>query len=246
MKCYKLTEWNYKSKDNRIWGEGIEHTTIGGGVFSDPCWIHAYSHPVLASLLNCIGECFTNPVLWEAESGPRLEGPSGINVATTRLKTIKIIPLPELTLEQKIKIALRCVLSQLESEEYAEWAQKWLDGSDRTRESGLRARLVVWEMLQEVHEERMVFFHSVSIKGSPDGNCDKDDAATFDEYSRKRWALTYATEMVYATDIHRWESPHEFHATEANTRIAEAISHCAPQYEELIAIIEEVMEEQSQ
>ena len=94
MKAYKLTDKNGISKGNTQWGPYITHTASGknNNLCSDG-WIHFYTDPVLAVLLNPIHANFSNPKLWECEtSGEELHDPFKSGCKT--LTTIKEIPLP--------------------------------------------------------------------------------------------------------------------------------------------------------
>jgi hypothetical protein len=74
---------------------------------------------------------FKNPIFWEAE-GEVLVREGQLKCGCKTLTTFKQIPLPEISLEQRIAIAINCSLTHPQSEEYRLWAKKWLSGEDRT------------------------------------------------------------------------------------------------------------------
>jgi hypothetical protein len=166
MKLYKLTDRNNKTQADEIaetvWGPNVTHTASGSG--TELCTdgvIHAYLHPRLAVILNPAHADFSWPKLWEAE-GEIVAREGQLKVGCKSLTTIKEIPLPEITDEQKIKFAIYCALEVYQEEKFVSWANKWLSGEDRTAESAdrmaspLAAELgggkFVWDTkLEDVH-----------------------------------------------------------------------------------------------
>jgi hypothetical protein len=91
MKTYKLTDENNQTRGGTQWGPGICHTAIGDGeeLCSDG-WIHFYTNPLIAILMNPVHANFLNSRLWECEtSGAELHVPLKSGCKT--LKTVKEI-----------------------------------------------------------------------------------------------------------------------------------------------------------
>jgi hypothetical protein len=110
--------------------------TTGEDALCGPGWIHAYEHPLLAVLHNPTHADFDDPLLWECETtdeNPLRDGQMKIGVRN--LTTIKKIPLPEVTNEQRIKYGILCALEVCSYEKFYVWAKKWLNGEDRTYQS---------------------------------------------------------------------------------------------------------------
>ena len=139
MKCYKLTDNNGKTRKNTQWGENVSHTATG----TDPdlCsdgWIHFYMDPRIAVVMNPAHANFKSPILWEVEySGKVVHEPLKSGAKT--LTTIRRIPLPEISLNQKIAFAIYCAKEVYEDEKWNLWADKWLSGEDRTQRSAYSA-----------------------------------------------------------------------------------------------------------
>ena len=53
-KLYKLTDQNHQTRNNTKWGAGVTHTASGQGDLCTAGWLHAYTSPLLAVLLNPI------------------------------------------------------------------------------------------------------------------------------------------------------------------------------------------------
>lgn len=138
MRLYKLTDENGQTYNNTQWGEGVTHTASGKGKLCGPGWLHAYTDPLLAVLLNPIHANFSNPRLWEAE-GEVGATDFGLKVGTTRLTTIREIPLPDVTSNQISRFAILCARRVCRDEAWNRWADKWLSGEDRSAAAAGRA-----------------------------------------------------------------------------------------------------------
>lgn len=141
MILYKLTNSFGKTYKETQWGENVTHTASGSGELCGPGWLHAYTSPELAVLLNSIHANFNNPLLWESE-GKIEKLDNGLKVGTTKLTTIKKIPLPVYSPIQKAAFNVLCTLEVYNKDPFLNWALKWLSGEDRTYTSELKIREV--------------------------------------------------------------------------------------------------------
>ena len=107
-KLYKLTDQDGKTRtgqDNETqWGPGVTHAADGKSQgLCNEHWIHAYRDPHVAALLNPAHADLRNPKLWECE------GTVGLDMADkcgcTELTTVREIPLPKMTVAQKVEFA---------------------------------------------------------------------------------------------------------------------------------------------
>ena len=147
MKLYKLTTQDgltRKGEDNETkWGDGVERTASGEGDLCGPGWLHAYEDPLVAAFMNPAHANITSPLLWECDGGVgKREGE--LKCGCTRLKTLRQIPLPQITTDQRVEVAIRVargILKQLNVviEAWDSWADKWLDGTDRTAHAAYAA-----------------------------------------------------------------------------------------------------------
>jgi hypothetical protein len=131
MYC-KLTNKNNKTRNDFQWGENVTHTATGSGkeLCSDG-FIHFYIDPLIAVIFNPIHANFENPNLWECETyGEEIHEP--VKSGCKTLTTIKQIPLPEVTLTQKIAFAILCAKEIYKDENWNKWADGWLNGKDRS------------------------------------------------------------------------------------------------------------------
>jgi len=130
MKLYKLTNQDGTTFGGCQWGEDVTHTTDGKGDLCGPGWLHAYTDPLLAVFLNPVHGCFVNPLLWEAE-GEIGKNDDGTKVGCTALTTIRQIPLPVVTNEQRVRFGILCAMQVYAELSFVVWAKKWLSGDDR-------------------------------------------------------------------------------------------------------------------
>jgi hypothetical protein len=129
---YKLTDQNSQTHNSCQWGEGVTHQTDGSGELCGPGWLHCYTHPLLAVLLNSLHANIYNPVLWEVECSGQRKNDKGLKVGFTVMTTVRQIPLPAITIEQGVKFAILCVKKIYKDKEWNTWADNWLSGKNRT------------------------------------------------------------------------------------------------------------------
>ena len=135
MKAYKLTDSDGRTKLETQWGENIAHSAKGQNkhLCSDG-WIHFYTDTRLAVVINPRHADFHTPLLWECEtSGKHIHEPLKSGCKT--LTTIRKIPLPEISLTQKIAFAILSAKEVCFDSKWVKWADGWLSGEDRSRKA---------------------------------------------------------------------------------------------------------------
>jgi hypothetical protein len=137
---YKLTTQEGKTKNNTQWGENVTHEATGD-IKQDLCsdaWIHAYTHPLLAALMNPVLSNIENPIHWEGkgEGEAKFEP---LKCGFRKFTTLRQIPLPEVTDVQKIAFGILCAKEVYKDSSWNQWADKWLSGEDRTKSSAYAA-----------------------------------------------------------------------------------------------------------
>jgi len=133
---FKLTTQEGKTHNETQWGENVTHEATGDikqGLCSD-AWIHAYTHPLLAVLMNPVHADIENPILWEGkgEGEAKFEP---LKCGFRKFTTLKKIPLPEVTDVQKVAFGILCAKEVYKDSSWNQWADKWLSGEDRTEAS---------------------------------------------------------------------------------------------------------------
>src|SRR5579872_7109269 len=132
MILYKLTDANDTTYNNTIWAEGIVYETDGTGEMCGPGWLHAYRGPLTASFCNPIHANFKNPKLWLVEG--EVEKDDGLKVGCRKLTALRReeAGVPELSVEVRIRVAIRCAMSVYKDPAWTAWAEKWLSEEDRS------------------------------------------------------------------------------------------------------------------
>jgi len=133
---YKLTTQEGKTKNKTQWGENVTHEATGD-IKQDLCsdaWIHAYTHPLLAVLMNPVHANIENPIHWEGkgEGEAKFEP---LKCGFRKFTTLRQIPLPEVTNVQKVAFGILCAKEVYKDSSWNQWADKWLSGEDRTKSS---------------------------------------------------------------------------------------------------------------
>lgn len=133
MKKYKLTDQNLQTRNGFQWQIGVEVQTDGvEKTLCNDSWLHCYSHPLLAVLLNPIHANISNPRLFEVKALGRHLNDRGLKEGCTKMTLIKELKLPEITLNQKVAFGILCSLEVYKEPKYVKWANDWLCGIDRT------------------------------------------------------------------------------------------------------------------
>ena len=131
MKLYKLTDGDCQ------WGENV---TDGKGELCGPGFTYWYLDPLLAVMLNPIHRNFDPKTmyLWEGE-GEVVKNDYRLKVDCTKATTLRQIPVPEISIEKRIKIAILCAKQIHKGPKWNKWADNWLSGKDRSQESAAAA-----------------------------------------------------------------------------------------------------------
>lgn len=140
MKLYKLTDQNMQTRGKYQWTLGEERTASGNGGLCGPGWLHFYTDPLLAVLLNPIHANISEPRLFEAE-GDVGEDDHGLKVGCRRATLVREIQLPVVTKKQHVRFAILCAQLVCSDPSWNSWAEKWLSGKDRSAEA---ARAAAW------------------------------------------------------------------------------------------------------
>ena len=129
---YKLTSLQSQTYNQTQWGENVTHELPVRDTYELCSYqvIHAYVSPELAVLMDPIqSSLLPNAILWEAKGDVVTN--DGTKVGCTKLTTLKRIPIPTITLEQRVTFAIKCALHVYKEPSWVAWAQAWLAGTNR-------------------------------------------------------------------------------------------------------------------
>ena len=139
MKAYKFTDINGQTYNGLQWGDNVTHEEPGNPRgLCNKGWLHFYRDVLVAVMMDPgHGRYLLKPScrLYEAEAeGEILDDPDGKS-GCTRLTTVKQIPIPEVSLNQRIRFGILCAMEvtpEASNPEWYAWARGWLDGTDRS------------------------------------------------------------------------------------------------------------------
>ena len=129
---YKLTSLQSQTYNQTQWGENVTHELPVRDTYELCSYqvIHAYVSPELAVLMDPIqASLLPHAILWEAKGDVAIN--DGTRVGCTKLTTLKRIPIPTITLEQRVTFAIKCALHVYEEPSWVAWAQAWLANTNR-------------------------------------------------------------------------------------------------------------------
>jgi len=143
MKCYKITDENDQTYGGCQWGEGVTHTADGKGGLCTEHWIHAYSHKLIAVVMNPVHGNYHLMHLWECEAELG-EDDRGLKFGTTKLTTIKRVSIPRMSNAVKVRFAIYCALEVHKDKGFKKWADNWLSGKGRSETAARAAGAAAW------------------------------------------------------------------------------------------------------
>ena len=129
--CKLMRDDNTTGIANRLhWGEGVNNRIFKYGYeLRTNQVIHFYDHPLQATFFSPI-HVTDYTKLREVTHYSKMVS-DGTKCAAKSVTTGKEIPIPEITIEQRVEIAIRCALKVHPEPEFVAWANKWLSGEDR-------------------------------------------------------------------------------------------------------------------
>ena len=136
---YKLTDQSMQTYNGFQWTMNNTETADGEGDLCGPGFLHAYTDPLLAVLLNPIHAGIENPRLFRAE-GTIKKTDHGLKVGCMEMTLTEELPLPVITTTQWIAFGILCAKEVCKAAGWTRWAANWLSGKDRTAEAARAAR----------------------------------------------------------------------------------------------------------
>jgi hypothetical protein len=148
---YIFTTKNYEtdiySANIREWGVNITHGSKSDYWLNKQDPILAYKNVLLAVFMAPTHVAQKYSVMWECE-GDIVEQVSQLKCRCTSLTTLRQIPMPIITLEQRVKFAILCALQLCNEIWFVDWANNWLNGKDRTAMTAINAANIASGMLR--------------------------------------------------------------------------------------------------
>ena len=132
MKAYKFTTAGNYTRNFTLWGNNVTHTAKGtGNHLCSNSFIHFYRNPFVAAFVSPLHVPTTYSKLWLCEaSGKIVHEP--LKSGAKSLTTLYPIPLPTITITQRIAFIILCAKEIHTDKKWNKWADNWLSGKDRT------------------------------------------------------------------------------------------------------------------
>ena len=141
---YKLTNQDMITYNTCQWTLNEWKETSGNGKLCSNGWLHCYSNPLLAILLNPTHANIDNPRLFEIEVEGENLTDNGLKEGWTRMRIVKELDIPKITRIQMVAFGILCALEVNKNETFIKWANNWLSGKDRSKESAYDAYVSVY------------------------------------------------------------------------------------------------------
>ena len=140
MQVYKLTDKNLQTQNRYQWQINEWHDTTGEGELCGEGWLHFYYSKELALFLNPLHARIAEPRMFVAEAAGQFKDDYGLKGGCTKLRIVEEIPVVMPSLEQRVKFGILCAKVVTTDKAWNDWADAWLDGSDRSADSAWAAR----------------------------------------------------------------------------------------------------------
>jgi hypothetical protein len=154
---YKLTDQDMRTHNGFQWTLNKEETASGEGNLCGPGFLHAYTDPLLAILLNPIHADIKSPRLFKG-TGTVSKTDNGLKIGCTKITLTEEMELPVVTTNQRIAFGILCAKQVYNNQAWNHWADNWMSGKDRTARAARAAaraaaeeaaRAAAWEAAEE-------------------------------------------------------------------------------------------------
>ena len=139
--AYKLLSQEMTSRNNTKWeiGKAIEISKeFSGNELCSNQLLHCYASPEIAVFMNPVHANISEPRLFRIHCS-KILADDGTKQGCKKQTLLKELPLPEISVEQRIKIAILCATEVYKEPNFLVWAENWNTGKDRTATSAYAA-----------------------------------------------------------------------------------------------------------
>ena len=139
--AYKLLSQKMTSRNNTKWeiGKAIEISKeFSGNELCSNQLLHCYASPEIAVFMNPAHANISEPRLFRIRCS-KILADDGTKQGCKKQTLLKELPLPEISVEQRIKIAILCATEVYKEPNFLVWEENWNTGKDRTATSAKAA-----------------------------------------------------------------------------------------------------------
>ena len=175
-------DWTVPGTVNEATGRGTELCTDGV--------LHVYRTPEQAAFMIPV-HVLNYTRLFEVEV-PEIVADDGAKCGCKRATVIREVPMPVLTIEQRVGIAIRVSLLVYSEPGYVRWAEGWLSGKDRSADAAYAAHAAyAADAAAHAADADDAAAHAAYAADAAAHAADADDAAAY---------AAYAAHAAYAAD----------------------------------------------
>ena len=124
-RLYLITDEHDRTNDGRYWLPGATHHVSGKGGLFGSGWFQCYMNPLFAAFLSPISDCPENPHLWLVQGKVEITQ-KGLIVGCRKLTAMRQVPLPILSNDQRIELAIAASKNAYPEEFFVSWADRQL------------------------------------------------------------------------------------------------------------------------
>ena len=153
---YKLTDDDGYTRREHInalkWEPGVTHKATGEG--NELCTdgvIHGYTDPVLAVMMNSTHGCYYPCRMFLCKGEIIAEVPDKVGVK--ELTCIEEMIPPVVTTEQHVRFGILAAKEVCNDPKWNEWADNWLSGKDRSKESAQESAQMVEDSIRNMESD---------------------------------------------------------------------------------------------
>jgi len=117
------------------WELGKWYETTGEGKLCSPGWLHFYSDPLVGMFMNPDHISIENPRLFRAEVEGEVLNDNKLKCGYTKARLVEELLVPQISPVQRVRFAILCAKEVYKGKKWNKWANNWLSGKDRTKES---------------------------------------------------------------------------------------------------------------
>ena len=144
---YKLTSQKMQTYGGFQWEPDAWYSSIDA-IFKDSqrslgseAWFHCCDNPIVAIMQNPVEGQIIDPRLFRCNVKGSKRGEMGLKFGFTYMRLGEELECPKITLNQLLAFGILCVKEICKEKGWLEWADKWLSGVDRSKESATAAFL---------------------------------------------------------------------------------------------------------
>ena len=132
--AYKLTDSEMRTYNESQWELGKWYKKTEEDLCSSD-WLHFYNDPLVGLFLNPIHADIKNPRLFRVEVKGKGIDDNETKCGYSRARLIEELPVPQISLAQRVRFAILCAKKVYKGKEWNKWANNWLSRKDRTEKS---------------------------------------------------------------------------------------------------------------